>query len=150
MANAAVCVETCPTGYIGNGTDCEGTPDLVFDLSYPNTATFAGPWKAKDGAGIDTYDVASESGPDPLLMWERGLWFDGSQHYLTFDSLILNHTWTVAMWIRPKNGSSLLTSESFALSSTPDSQYTVSATDTVFATTPTFTMTDTTAFSGDW
>lgn len=49
------------------------------------------------------FSVEIVESPDPnapVPIWRRGYWFDGSS-YLTIRNLILNHSFTVSLWIRP-------------------------------------------------
>lgn len=45
--------------------------------------------------------IAESAEPNaPVPIWRRGYWFDGTS-YLTINNLIMNHSFTVSMWIRP-------------------------------------------------
>ncbi|MEE4247710.1 MAG: hypothetical protein V2I33_20090 [Kangiellaceae bacterium] len=47
---------------------------------------------------------------DPYLIEERGLWFDGNRQFLTIKSLVINHDFTMSMWIKPHGSGAIFSS----------------------------------------
>jgi hypothetical protein len=46
---------------------------------------------------------------DPLPVYNRGLWFNGVS-YMEIGGLVLSHTFTIEMWIRPSGGETIFSS----------------------------------------
>jgi hypothetical protein len=56
-------------------------------------------------------EVAVES-DDPLILEDRGLWFNGKHHYLSVRGLTFNHSFSLSSWLKPHGTGNLMSSSS--------------------------------------
>ena len=90
-----ICKEGCPNGFVQNGEVCEGDQGQVYCLEFNDRSLNWAP-NAFGGTSADSIDSA-----DPVPIYLRGLWFDGVDDFLTLTDVIIHHTSTILLWIRP-------------------------------------------------
>jgi hypothetical protein len=49
---------------------------------------------------------------DPIVLDDRGLWFNGKAHYLSVRGLTLNHSFVMSAWLRPHGAGTLISTSS--------------------------------------
>lgn len=114
------CLHQCPTGFTRNDltNECEGVVDEVLCIEFNLRSV---DWSDAD-SGVDFIGGTSaiEGGTAPLPVYHRGIYFEDS--FLTIGNLILNHTWTITLWIRPDSSSGNLFSVNTNANTSPGSE----------------------------
>ena len=105
--DADLCLEACPSGWreSTSGDPTENT--CVYVEDYEACYIFD-----TDRADVTVGDITLLSGPtdaeetqDPLPLYQRGMYFDGTQDFMSFTpGLILHHTFTLHTWIKISGG----------------------------------------------
>jgi hypothetical protein len=100
-----ICLDTCPSGTNGDQGTCTVIQDyracLTFDEKYYITeATGTGTPATITADGGITSSKEVKDASDPLAVYLRGFYFDGTDDYMTIHGLTVSTTFTIEMWVR--------------------------------------------------
>jgi hypothetical protein len=113
MFKSSACIEHCPTGVEGNDKDdmlrCDKSFEAVgsrtlaiynkhFNFNEQFNLNHSVPDKNIFLHGGSLYGGTFDS--DPLPIKDRGTWFDGKTSFLVMNQMMLDHTFTMAFFIR--------------------------------------------------
>jgi len=120
------CLDFCASGFIEAGTSkecyCGDTMTSKFqfklelceseDLQWQYQGTsdcspYSANWTIDLWGGAERDKCQKD---DPYPTDDRGLWFDGKMEYLTLQGLVLHHTSTVSLWVKPHGYGTLFSS----------------------------------------
>ena len=112
MPSSTICTANCPTGFTNDGVICSGVAGCIFSLEFTNDQLFLGPW-------TDTINelVMTGSADGPFQVFDRGIWFDGVDDFLSVADFTLNHSFTINIWLRPFTAFDVYSSSTLSITS---------------------------------
>lgn len=120
MHKAGACVKSCPTGSETENGRCDNPHDL--ESTCPSDSAFGTPasfdiqmvWDKlnidfinsdetdypEENYIVGGYQAGSGEHDDPIVMKDRGIWFDGMYAHLTFGRTGLDHTYSLHFMVK--------------------------------------------------
>jgi hypothetical protein len=91
---ADICLNGCSNGFTSNTVthECDADPAPTETACYTFDANIDNWTSETNNVSLNSFDITP--------VYERGLYFDGTD-YMRFSSVMLHHTFSIEMWIRP-------------------------------------------------
>jgi len=130
LKDSDICTSTCPTGYTKHvaSQSCIGSGQYVIDFFFKMTSLeaihrnwiFKGSSVDKETGSHIEFETSMYGGDravaveadDPFILDDRGLWFNGTSHYLSVRGLTLNHSMALSSWLKPFGAGTLISTSS--------------------------------------
>ena len=100
LPDSRQCETECPTGWenVDNVCESNGVETGCFVFDDITNVWFMDP--ADSGSVAYGGNLETEEDSDPLIVYRRGAYLNGSTSYITIHNFIFHHTFTIEMWTR--------------------------------------------------